>query len=341
MKQKGFAQIIILILLIIVLAVVGYFAYKDFKSINQHVQPPSPTPSATLDLTADWKTYTNSTYKFLIKYPSNWISKSYTPTDSRIPYLYNPDNKYDIQFGYIKDEPNVISEMTGKPMVTDLSNYNLTTINGIKVYVNNNLQGNDGNYIKYYFQITDGEYISILVPLTNTLSNVVWDEATVSLAKQTLSTFKFTDQNQTLDTTNWKTYTNNYWGVSIKYPQDKLVPCPNYTTEAEGMRFFNFGFSCPNGTDIVYKIGLVGYKSGEYKENKKPTATEQITVDSKIATKKTYSYDESDGSLSIQKESQEVVIKLDKGTLVLQQWGDNSNDKQIFNQILSTFKFTQ
>jgi hypothetical protein len=153
----------------------------------------SITETPTVDPTANWKTYTNSTYKFLIKYPNNWISKSYTPADSRIPYLYNPDNKYDIQFGYNKDEPSVISEMTGKPMVTDLSNYNPTTINGIKVYVNKNLQGNDGNYMKYYFQISDGEYISILAPLTNAPSNVVWNDAAVSLAKQILLTFNFTN----------------------------------------------------------------------------------------------------------------------------------------------------
>jgi hypothetical protein len=139
-------------------------------------------------------------------------------------------------------------------------------------------------------------------------------------------------------TVNWKTYTNSYWGVSIKYPQDKLTPCPNYATEAEGIRFFSFGFDCPNGTDVVYKIGLVGYKPGVYKENKKPTTTEQIMVDGKTATKNTYTYNESDGPLFAQKESQEIVLALSKGTITLQQWGNNVGDKQIFNQILSTFK---
>lgn len=168
-------------------------AVQPTASPTQIVANPTalPTANPTINPTTNWKTYTNSTYKFLIKYPSNWISKSYTLADSRIPYLHNPNNKYDIQFGYNKDEPSVISEMTGKPMVTDLSNYNPTTINGIKVYVNNNLQGNDGNYMKYYFQISDGEYISILAPLTNDPSDVVWNDAAVSLAKQILSTFKF------------------------------------------------------------------------------------------------------------------------------------------------------
>lgn len=205
--QKGFG-IIFLLIGILVITVAGGAFYLGRQTTpkpspnpvitSQTPQPtsaltpntPSPAPT-TPDQTVNWKTYTNSTYKFLIKYPSNWISENYTPADSRIPYLYNPDNKYDIQFGYNKDEPSVISEMTGKPMVTDLSNYKLTTINGIKVYVNNNLQGDDGNYMKYYFQISDGEYISILAPLTNAPSNVVWNDAAISLAKQILSTFKF------------------------------------------------------------------------------------------------------------------------------------------------------
>jgi hypothetical protein len=138
----------------------------------------------------------------------------------------------------------------------------------------------------------------------------------------------------------WKTYTNNYWEISLKYPQDKLTPCPSYTTESEGIRFFSFGFNCPNGTDVTYKVGVVGYKPGQYKEVKAPSTSQPVAVGGKTATRKMYIYDESDGPLFGQKESQEVVFNLDKGTLVLQQWGDNLNDKQIFDQILSTFKFT-
>jgi hypothetical protein len=143
------------------------------------------------DPTANWRTYTNATYKFSIKYPNNWISKEYSPPDTRIPYLYNPDNKYDIQIMYQKDEPNVISEMTGKPMVTDFSGYTPTTINNIKVYVNPNLEGNDGNYMEYFFQRSENEYIRVHAPLTNLPSGVIWDNTTTSLAKQIITSFKF------------------------------------------------------------------------------------------------------------------------------------------------------
>lgn len=200
--------IILAVLEIITILIAGYFGYQFIQLKKQVLgNQPTTTPttnsslptsnlvqeSSTPDVTVNWRTYTNTNYKFLIKYPSNWVSKSYDPADSRIPYLYNPDNKYSIQFGYHKDEPSTISEMTGKPIVTDLSNYEPTNINGIKVYVNNSLQGDDGNYMNYYFQISDGEYISILAPLTNGLSNLVWNDTAISLAKQIISTFKFTN----------------------------------------------------------------------------------------------------------------------------------------------------
>jgi len=141
-------------------------------------------------------------------------------------------------------------------------------------------------------------------------------------------------------TVNWNTYINNYWGVSLRYPQDKLTPCPNYATEFEGIRLFSFGFSCPDGTDEIYKIGIVGHQPNQYKEYKKPTTTEQIIIDGKTVIKNTYSYDKTDGPLFEEKESQEIIIPLDKGIITLQQWGNNPEDKRLFSQILTTFKFT-
>lgn len=141
-------------------------------------------------------------------------------------------------------------------------------------------------------------------------------------------------------TVNWQTYINNYWGVSLRYPQDKLTPCPNYATEFEGIKLFSFGFTCPDGTDEIYKIGIVGHQPDQYKEYKKPAITEQITIDGKPAIKNTYIYDQADGPLFGEKESQEIIIPLDKGIITLQQWGNNPEDKRLFSQILATFKFT-
>jgi hypothetical protein len=77
MKQKGFAPIIILVLVIAVLGVVGYFVSKDFKSTNQSFNQltvaPSPTPTATVDPAANWKTYIDKDKEYSLKYPSQYF----------------------------------------------------------------------------------------------------------------------------------------------------------------------------------------------------------------------------------------------------------------------------
>jgi len=188
--------------------------------------------------------------------------------------------------------------------------------------------------------------VAIILALLAVLAVVVYVFGSKLLTPKSVSTptpiAVVTPSPTTDPTANWEIYTNNYWGFSIKYPQDKLTQCPNYTTDQGGIRFFNFGFSCPNGTDVVYKIGIVGnVPASQYKEPKEPTTTEQISIDGKQATKNTYIYTESDATLFAQKESQEIVINLNKGILVLEQWGDNTDDKQMFDQILSTFKFVE
>lgn len=73
-KQKGFAPILILILIVgIGIVAASYFAgSKGIFSKLPAISISSPTPSATPDVTANWKTYANSSYSYQIKYPSDW-----------------------------------------------------------------------------------------------------------------------------------------------------------------------------------------------------------------------------------------------------------------------------
>lgn len=79
MNQKGFAPILIVIL--IALAVGGYLLYqKQVKPVvipQTVIQPTSvpvisPVASDSAE-TANWKTYTNTDGKYLIKYPSDYL----------------------------------------------------------------------------------------------------------------------------------------------------------------------------------------------------------------------------------------------------------------------------
>lgn len=74
MKQKGFALIVI-ILVIVVLGVVGYFVYRSYLPRSYTKAIPLPLPFITFQPQPDWKTYTDSKYKYQLQYPNDWTLK--------------------------------------------------------------------------------------------------------------------------------------------------------------------------------------------------------------------------------------------------------------------------
>lgn len=140
-------------------------------------------------------------------------------------------------------------------------------------------------------------------------------------------------------TVNWKTYVNNLWKFSIKYPGDKLVACsPN---DKDGLRLWTAPFDCPVGHDIFYEFSAIGYKTENYKQYKTPTSTQKIMVAGKEATMNNYTYDSSDGPLQSEGGSTEILIPVENGLIQLNVLGNTPEKIARFNQILSTFKFTQ
>ena len=75
-KQKGIAAILIVIL--IALAVGGYFVYTNYSNNRTRVNFPQPSSSPADEtakpdsIGANWKTYTNSKYRYVIRYPNDW-----------------------------------------------------------------------------------------------------------------------------------------------------------------------------------------------------------------------------------------------------------------------------
>ena len=74
--SKGFSHLI-LIFSIVAVGLAGIIYYSVQKGYL-HLNPSSKTISSTVapttapDVTANWKTYTNSTYGYSVKYPGDW-----------------------------------------------------------------------------------------------------------------------------------------------------------------------------------------------------------------------------------------------------------------------------
>ncbi len=88
-KTNNFLAILLSVLLFISVSIAGFFAFQTQKLVkeltalkagekvvalatNEPTIEPVATESSETDPTANWKTYTNNTYGFLIKYPTSW-----------------------------------------------------------------------------------------------------------------------------------------------------------------------------------------------------------------------------------------------------------------------------
>jgi len=92
MSKKTIISIIIILALILIVGI-SYYGYQkkqekateieqsattvEESASQPNIQPTTPKPSAEpkSDLMSDWKTYTNQTYGFKVKYPKDWQVK--------------------------------------------------------------------------------------------------------------------------------------------------------------------------------------------------------------------------------------------------------------------------
>lgn len=80
MNQKGFTNIVLIVVIAILVGAGGYFAFvKKSEPVSQQQLSP-----ATVNETAGWKTYKNDTYNFEVKYPENVTLKKDMKTDCTI-----------------------------------------------------------------------------------------------------------------------------------------------------------------------------------------------------------------------------------------------------------------
>src|SRR3989338_7211756 len=108
MNQKGFANIVLIILVVILVGATGYFAFRE--PITEQIQTTdtasfpgnntSPQPPLATSETANWKVYRNEKYRFEFTYPPTYTAK--TENNSRNTIVFGSDQ---LTFGvFIPDE---------------------------------------------------------------------------------------------------------------------------------------------------------------------------------------------------------------------------------------------
>ena len=116
-NQKGFANIVLVVVIVAIIAVGGYFVFSKKSQLsnqqpttNQQTQTPN-TQTPTKE-TAGWKTYRNDVYGLEVRYPANWsvmdkelIVMSDEKSQGRITFRYFGTN---LNFG---DNPKPGEEM--------------------------------------------------------------------------------------------------------------------------------------------------------------------------------------------------------------------------------------
>jgi len=236
-KKFNIWLLVVIVFGILLLGLGGYFIMNQSKlqkPVVQITSTPKPvSPTQAPDPTANWKTYT-SIYGYEIQYPLGWkvnttrwvekgqlediqlslgeneeariVFRDYSkPAQEGGPPIYT----HELILNKPKENTSAVSidEWIKKELGNefDLSDLTETKVAGIRS-VKRNWSNVETVYIPYKNRIYSLSYTG-----GNNVS-LPFD--------QILSTFKFTDQTQDLDTSTWKTYTHPQIGFSFNYPNN-------------------------------------------------------------------------------------------------------------------------
>ncbi len=263
-KPTKLPIILMTVIAVLSLAVSAYFGYQNYLLKQQISQSPTASPSPTVDPTADWKTYTNTAYSYHLKYPNEWLAKSFGPgpggfqllNDSSRGVILSPNNQEQTipspSLQIEADGPENLSRpiysefqkqaKTGFSETYKLISETTTSFSGVTATVleGEHVYSETSTYVKQFVFASSesGVYFSITIASDTKKESLVFD--------QILSTFKFLDE-----TEDWETYTTpklpkiDFPSVTFNYPPDWVVEDEN-----DGLGTMNFKLS-KNGYEIT------------------------------------------------------------------------------------------
>lgn len=217
--------VLMMIILLLALGVAGFFAYQNWQLKQQIAQvQPAPTtlitPTTTADPTTNWKIYTNQKLGFTIKYPPTVIitrelndefnrATEFKGSEISFEVMLRKTGAISLNNYYYMDSPIL------QKAFLDGNNANVYAYNAVNNTCVNDESGPScpTSFIAYVAE--NGPNIYHI--------SFYGDDKLSPLENQILSTFKFTNQNQTVTTNDWKTYSNKILKYTIKYPNDWTI----------------------------------------------------------------------------------------------------------------------
>lgn len=209
------------------------------KSNTSKEQTNTTAPSATSvpqsDETANWKTYTGFRYSF--KHPLDWGVDGNTTIYG--PYQKFPDKNSNKDFVYFPFYV-IIGQHTNEENLQE----NEWAKRNIETYCSGEVTKSPLNFEKFTFGQLNGVKVTgdnIPPTLISKKDDEIWTfsinvgycdggspvneddpqtKSHIKILNQILSTFKFTDQSQTNETANWKTYTIKSLGIAYRLPPE-------------------------------------------------------------------------------------------------------------------------
>lgn len=256
-KSKTWMLVLGGVILLGVGVVIGVLLGKQLYSPTAQLIPtPSSLPSEAsakeVDPISNWKIYSNNSAGISFKYPPEWEEQPLLVRGSGFTQeITDKKNVYRLTFMTVGN----YNQNTGKPYekIQGFAGFpypgNIIMMNGAEGHQYLPRAGSENeNDVTFFSRDLKNIYSITLQTGGITISDPNLDpkvtlesiEGGKKLFLQILSTFKFLDQSS-VDSSNWKTYTNTKYKFSFKYPSE--TEAKEITTQSEGNRKVLFAVS--------------------------------------------------------------------------------------------------